>query len=85
MKTFPPPTPGQLKVENAIREFQSQWERTPSMQELADELGVSKVTVFEHIKALEKKGRLIRTPHAARSIILVGRCPACGCEVEAKA
>jgi repressor LexA len=38
------------------------------MQELADELGVSKVTVFEHIEALIKKGAIIRQPNKARSL-----------------
>jgi repressor LexA len=38
------------------------------MQELADELGVSKVTVFEHVEALIKKGALVREPNKARSL-----------------
>jgi repressor LexA len=38
------------------------------MQELADELGVSKVTVFEHVEALIKKGALLRQPNKARSL-----------------
>lgn len=38
------------------------------MQELADELGVSKVTVFEHVEALIKKGALRRDPNKARSL-----------------
>jgi repressor LexA len=38
------------------------------MQELADEIGVSKVTVFEHVEALIKKGALIRDPNKARSL-----------------
>lgn len=38
------------------------------MQELADEIGVSKVTVFEHVEALIKKGALIREANKARSL-----------------
>ena len=38
------------------------------MQELADELDVSKVTVFEHVEALIKKGALKRDPNKARSL-----------------
>jgi repressor LexA len=38
------------------------------MQELADELGVSKVTVFEHVEALIRKGALSRDPNKARSL-----------------
>jgi repressor LexA len=40
------------------------------MQELADELKVSKVTVFEHVEALIKKGALRREPNKARSLEL---------------
>jgi repressor LexA len=40
------------------------------MQELADEFGVSKVTVFEHIAALQRKGYLRRARHKARSLRL---------------
>ncbi len=38
------------------------------MQELADELGVSKVTIFEHVEALIKKNALVREPNKARSL-----------------
>ena len=38
------------------------------MQELAEELGVSKVTVFERIEALIRKGCLTREPNKARSL-----------------
>lgn len=38
------------------------------MQELADELDVSKVTVFEHVESLIKKGALQRQPNKARSL-----------------
>jgi repressor LexA len=40
------------------------------MQELADEFNVSKVTVFEHIAALQLKGFLVRSRHRARSLQL---------------
>jgi repressor LexA len=39
------------------------------MQEIGDALGLTKVTVFEHAKALERKGLLRRGPkHSARSL-----------------
>lgn len=41
---------------------------SPTMQELADEIGVSKVTVFEHVEALIKKGALVREANKARSL-----------------
>jgi repressor LexA len=41
------------------------------MQELADQLGTSKVTIFEHVGALEKKHVLHRNKHKARSLEIV--------------
>jgi repressor LexA len=38
------------------------------MQELADQLGTSKVTIFEHVGALEKKRVIRRDKHKARSL-----------------
>jgi repressor LexA len=38
------------------------------MQELADQLGVSKVTIFEHVEALEKKNLILRARNKARSL-----------------
>lgn len=39
------------------------------MQEIGDHLGLTKVTVFEHVGALEKKGLLLRgARHSARSL-----------------
>jgi repressor LexA len=63
-------TPKQLRVLTLIRDFTSARGYAPTMQELADELGVSKVTVFEHIGALQRKGCLRRSRHKARSLRL---------------
>ncbi len=61
-------TPKQLKILKLIRDCRVRSGYSPTMQELADELGVSKVTVFEHVEALIKKGALIREPNKARSL-----------------
>ncbi len=47
------------------------------MQELADQLGTSKVTIFEHVNALEKKRVLRRDRHKARSLEIIadGKLP----------
>lgn len=63
-------TPKQLRVLTFIRDFTSARGYAPTMQELADEFDVSKVTVFEHIAALQKKGYLKRSRHKARSLRL---------------
>ena len=61
-------TPKQLTILRLIRDSRVRSGYSPTMQELADELGVSKVTVFEHIEALIKKGALTREPNKARSL-----------------
>jgi repressor LexA len=61
-------TPKQLKILKLIRESRLTRGYSPTMQELADELGVSKVTVFEHVETLIKKGALKRDPNKARSL-----------------
>ncbi|MHC4220766.1 MAG: transcriptional repressor LexA [Planctomycetota bacterium] len=61
-------TPKQLKILQLIRDHRIAYGYSPTMQELADELGVSKVTVFEHVEALIKKGALKREPNKARSL-----------------
>lgn len=61
-------TPKQLTILTRIRDLRLARGYSPTMQELADELGVSKVTVFEHVEALIKKGALIRQPNKARSL-----------------
>ena len=63
-------TPKQLRILQLIRDHRIAYGYSPTMQELADELGVSKVTVFEHVEALIKKGALRREPNKARSLSL---------------
>lgn len=63
-------TPKQLRVLTFIRDYMHTHGYAPTMQELADEFDVSKVTVFEHISALQKKGYLKRARHKARSLQL---------------
>jgi repressor LexA len=61
-------TPKQLHILTRIRDIRLSRGYSPTMQELADELKVSKVTVFEHVEALIKKGALIRKANKARSL-----------------
>lgn len=68
-------TPRQLDVLVAIRNFRHLHGYAPSMQELADQLKTSKVTVFEHINALEKKGVLRRSRHKRRSLEILSHAP----------
>ena len=61
-------TPKQLRILQLIRDSRIRKGFSPTMQELANEIGVSKVTVFEHVEALIKKGALIRQANKARSL-----------------
>ncbi len=66
-------TPKQLKILQAIDDCRRKEGYSPTMQELADKFGISKVTVFEHVQALERKGLLDRERHKARSLNLSAR------------
>ena len=62
-------TPRQLDVLRLIRDYRRRNGYSPTMQEIGDEFGLTKVTVFEHVGVLERKGVLKRGPkHKARSL-----------------
>ncbi len=63
-------TPKQLRVLTFVRDFTRAHGYAPTMQEVADEFGISKVTVFEQLTALQKKGLLRRGRYRARSLQL---------------
>ncbi|MFP4140146.1 MAG: transcriptional repressor LexA, partial [Phycisphaerae bacterium] len=62
-------TPRQLEILQLIRDYRNRFGYSPTMQEIGDQLGLTKVTVFEHVRALVKKRLLIRgAKHKARSL-----------------
>ena len=63
-------TPRQLEIVNFVREYFADKGYAPTMQEIANHLGVSRPTVFEHIEALEAKGALQRQALRSRGIEL---------------
>lgn len=64
-------TPRQLEILRYIRDFRRNHGFSPTMQEIGDHLSLTKVTVFEHVGALEKKGVLLRgEKHRARSLVV---------------
>ena len=63
-------TPRQLDLLRAFRTHRMIHACSPTMQELADVLGVSKVTVHEHVKLLVAKGVLTQEPNRTRSLAL---------------
>ena len=64
-----PVTPRQLEILQFIRDYRRSHGYSPTMQEIGDHLSLTKVTVFEHVGALERKGALTRgAKHRARSL-----------------
>ncbi|MBL1218757.1 MAG: transcriptional repressor LexA [Planctomycetes bacterium] len=63
-------TPKQLRILQIVRDWRTRFGYSPTLQEIADEVQVSKVTVFEHVEALIKKGALERDPNKARSLTI---------------
>jgi repressor LexA len=51
-----------------IRDTRREYGYSPTLQEVADELGISKITVFEHVEALIHKGLVTRRSNRARSL-----------------
>jgi len=63
-------TPRQLEILTCIRNGRRNLGYSPTLQEIADELGISKITVFEHVEALLRKSVLKRRSNKARSLEL---------------
>ena len=61
-------TPKQIEIFRLIRDARMTQGFSPTLQELAAQLGVSRVTVHEHVEQLIKKGALTRETNKARSL-----------------
>ena len=69
-------TPRQLEILRFIRDFRDHYGYSPTMQEIGDHLHLTKVTVFEHVEALERKGAVLRgAKHKARSLQVAPEFP----------
>ena len=64
------PTDRQYKVLQTLLKFKKQNGYFPSMEEIAQLVGISKQGVNGHIKALEKKGILYKVPGISRAFII---------------
>lgn len=61
----------QQQVLRFIKQYTAQSQQSPSLAEIATDIGVTtKATVAEHLSALEKKGYIRRIPGAFRGIVL---------------
>ncbi len=63
-------TPRQLVILTLVRDGRRNFGYSPTLQEIADDLGISKITVFEHVETLIGKGLLTRRSNKARSLAL---------------
>lgn len=63
-------TPKQQEIVRIIRQQRLAKGYSPTLQEIGDILGVSKVTVHEHMLALEEKGAIVRDRYRARCLEL---------------
>lgn len=65
-----PATPRKAEILTFIRDYQHKHGYSPTYDEIAETFGISKVTVFEHLGALEESGLLHREKYKARSLRL---------------
>ena len=64
-------TEKQLRIMEFIQQFRSERGISPTLEEIAENFGVTKITIYEHINQLERKGALKREKFRARSIELL--------------
>jgi repressor LexA len=61
-------TPKQRAILQFIADYQTERGVSPTLEEIGEEFGVHRVTVFQHVGALERRGALRRSAKLARSI-----------------
>ncbi len=64
-------TEKQLNIMEFIQQFRAERGISPTLEEIAEYFGVTKITIYEHINQLERKGALKREKFRARSIELL--------------
>lgn len=63
-------TPKQFEIVKFIKDYRKERGYSPTLAEIGENLGISAVTVFEHIGALEKKGAITRQRGRVRGITI---------------
>ncbi len=63
-----PYTPRQKAILGFIARYQRDHGVSPTLEEIGHEFGVHRVTIFQHVNALERRGALRRSAQLARSI-----------------
>ena len=68
------PSPRQARVLESIIQYRREHGYSPTFDEIGDRLGCSKVTVFEHVQVLRRKGLVtVSGWHLPRSVRPTGR------------
>ena len=61
-------TDRQLSILEFLQHYKKMRGLSPTLEEIAQNFGVSKVTIHDHMKQLEKKGAIRREPNLARAL-----------------
>jgi repressor LexA len=61
-------TPKQLEIVQFVVDYRERKGLAPTLEEIARELGVSKITIYEHVAQLEKKGAITKQKYQSRSL-----------------
>ena len=61
-------TEKQLRIMEFIQQFRSESGISPTLEEIAKKFNVTKITIYEHVNQLERKGAIRREKFRARSI-----------------
>ncbi len=64
-------TEKQIRVLRYFRDYRNDHGISPTLEEAAEALGVSKITIFEHLNQLARKGAIRRDKDKARSVAIL--------------
>ncbi|MFQ5654614.1 MAG: transcriptional repressor LexA [Planctomycetota bacterium] len=64
-------TDRQMEILEFLRRYRRMRGRSPTLEEIAQQFGVSKVTIHDHVRQLEKKGAVRKEPRLARSLEII--------------
>ncbi|MCA8940929.1 MAG: transcriptional repressor LexA [Planctomycetes bacterium] len=64
-------TPKQLRVLRYFRDYRQENGMSPTLEEAAAEIGVSKITIREHLMQLQRKGAIKRDKARARAVTIL--------------
>jgi len=62
------PSPKQLELLRHLYRFQRRHGYAPTLEELGQSMGITKVTVYQYVRTLERKGLINRLRNRARSL-----------------